>query len=313
MLYEDECIRRRPHSAAEVGDDTGDDRGDAGDIMDSQQLMPDFDLGESQLSEPPMSQEQGLGADFSLGPTPSVPDSNSEADFNLGSAPSIPESNPQASSGDSQACELCKKGETHACPLDPSQPSVITARQREAPRTPAKRKRTGLSTPASKSRRLSQASDSQMRAELENLQRDNEEFLAEFPNATQRTTEQSDFIKSIKNRINRLKHRIADNTMFDKKQKKSGKERIKEYREKLSNSEKKAARDAAAERMKRLRAKRASLQTVDAVVDQHNDRILTSTGPPANPVHFFGSKCLLNVSHEQFYKFHVQLAPLGSL
>ena len=31
-------------------------------------------------------------------------------------------------------------------PLDPSQPSVITARQREAPRTPAKRKRTGLST-----------------------------------------------------------------------------------------------------------------------------------------------------------------------
>ena len=168
----------------------------------------------------------------------------------------------------------------------------------------------------------------------------NEEFLAEFPNATQRTTEQSDFIKSIKNRINRLKHRIADNTMFDKKQKKSGKERIKEYREKLSNSEKKAARDAAkegmkelrekqsdsekkaarvsdakrkmesrekqsdserkaarvadakrkresrekqsnsekndardapAERMKRLRAKQASQQTVDAVVDQHDE------------------------------------------
>ena len=87
--------RKKEDSAAEVGDDTGDDRGDAGDIMDSQQLMPDFDLGESQLSEPPMSQEQGLGADFSLGPTPSVPDSNSEADFNLGSAPCIPESNPQ--------------------------------------------------------------------------------------------------------------------------------------------------------------------------------------------------------------------------
>ena len=295
--------RKKEDSAAEVGDDTGDDRGDAGDIMDSQQLMPDFDLGESQLSEPPMSQEQGLGADFSLGPTPSVPDSNSKADFNLGSAPSIPESNPQASSGDSQACELCKKGETHACPLDPSQPSVITARQREAPRTPAKRKRTGLSTPASKSRRVSQASDSQMRAELENLQRDNEEFLAEFPNATQRTSEQRDFIKSIKNRINRLKHRIADNTLFEKKQKKSGKERIKEYREKLStlekkserealvervrelrekqsDSEKKAARDAAAERMKRLRAKRASLQTVDAVHNWESPQSVHSVHHP---------------------------------
>ena len=161
------------------------------------------------------------------------------------------------------------------------------------------------------------ASDSQMRAELENLQRDNEEFLAEFPNATQRTSEQRDFIKSIKNRINRLKHRIADNTLFEKKQKKSGKERNKEYRERLStlerksarvsdaqrkkesreqlstlerkserealaermkelrakqsDSEKKAARDALAQRMKRLRVKRASLQTVDAVVDQHNE------------------------------------------
>ena len=161
---------------------------------------------------------------------------------------------------------------------------------------PAKRKRTGLSTPASKSRRVSQASDSQMRAELENLQRDNEEFLAEFPNASQRTPEQKNLIQSIRDRIKKLKHRIGDNTLFERKQKKSGKERIKEYREKLStlerkserealaervkelrekqsDSEKKAARDAAAERMKRLRAKRASLQTVDAVVDQHNEAI----------------------------------------
>ena len=43
-----------------------------------------------------------------------------------------------------------------------------------------------------------------------------------------------------------------------------------ESREKQSDSEKKAARDAAAERMKRLRAKRASEETVDSVVDQHN-------------------------------------------
>ena len=156
-----------------------------------------------------------------------------------------------------------------------------------------------------------------MRAELENLQRDNEEFLAEFPNATQRTPEQRDWIQSIRNRIKKLKHTMGGNTLFQRQQKKSGKERNKEYRERLStlerksarvsdaqrkresreqlstlereserealaervkelrekqsDSEKKAARDAAAERMKRLRAKRASLQTVDAVVDQHNE------------------------------------------
>ena len=46
---------------------------------------------------------------------------------------------------------------------------------------------------------------------------------------------------------------------------------MKELREKHSDSEKKAARDAAAEGMKRLRAKRGSQQTVDAVVDQHNE------------------------------------------
>ena len=51
----------------------------------------------------------------------------------------------------------------------------------------------------------------------------------------------------------------------------AAREGMKELREKHSDSEKKAARDAAAERMKRLRAKRASLQTVDAVVDQHNE------------------------------------------
>ena len=36
-------------------------------------------------------------------------------------------------------------------------------------------------------------------------------------------------------------------------------------------AEKNGARDALAERMKRLRAKQASQQTVDAVVDQHDE------------------------------------------
>ena len=47
--------------------------------------------------------------------------------------------------------------------------------------------------------------------------------------------------------------------------------RKRESREKQSNSEKNDARDAPAERMKSLRAKQASQQTVDAVVDQHNE------------------------------------------
>ena len=74
--------------------------------------------------------------------------------------------------------------------------------------TQAKQRKTQRSNQATQSQDGSQLSDSQMREKLENLQRDNNEFLANFPNARQRTTEQRDWITSMRNRITKIKHTL---------------------------------------------------------------------------------------------------------
>ena len=134
-------------------------------------------------------------------------------------------------------------------------------------------KKTQRSNQATQSQDGSQLSDSQMREKLENLQRDNNEFLANFPNARQRTTEQKEWITSLRNKILKLKNRIGDSNLFERKQKKSDKDRKRESRKRLSTLERKSARDAAAERMRRLRAKRASQQTDNDVVGKHNEAL----------------------------------------
>ena len=107
---------------------------------------------------------------------------------------------------------------------------------------------------------MSKLSDSQMREQLDNLQRDNDEFLAKFPNARKRTTEQNQWIKSIRNKITKLKHRIGDSNLFERKAPKSKAERNQEYRERLSTLEKQRARENDALRKRLSRSKQAQFK-----------------------------------------------------
>ena len=199
-----------------------------------EEKAPNFHLDQSQFYEETMSQVE------SFGPTPSLSVSSSQ-NYKKGS----------------QDCRV------HQGQLDGSQLSGTQAKQRKTQR----------SNQATQSQDGSQLSDSQMREKLENLQRDNKEFLANFPNARQRTTEQKEWITSLRNKILKLKNRIGDSNLFERKQKKSDKDRKRESRKRLSTLERKSATDAAAERMRRLRAKRASQQTDNDVVGKHNEAL----------------------------------------